>query len=91
MPIDYTGQQKYNFEQDGNSVDPIITRKKKMELMEVYKDNNSRDSIHLSKFNNKIYNEKGIEASNKEQTFSFMDSLRGGGESTKNRGGDNSI
>ncbi len=59
--------------------------------MEVYKDNNSRDSIHLSKFNNKIYNEKGIEASNKEQTFSFMDSLRGGGESTKNRGGDNSI
>lgn len=45
--------------------------------MEVYKDSNSRESIHLSKFNNKVYNEKGIETSNKEQTFSFMDSLRG--------------
>jgi hypothetical protein len=68
-------------------VEPIITRKKKMELMEVYKDSNSREGIQLSKFNNKVYNEKGIETSNKEQTFSFMDSLRGGaGESSKNRG-----
>lgn len=51
MPIDYIAQQKYNIEHEGNSLEPIITRKKKMELMEVYKDNNSRESIHISKFN----------------------------------------
>jgi hypothetical protein len=60
-----------------------------MELIEAYKDNNSRESIHFNKFDHKIYHEKGIETSNKEQTFSFMDSLRGGaGESTNNRGND---
>ena len=36
-----------------------------MELMEVYKDNNSRDSIHFSKFNNRVYNE--IEMKSKYQ------------------------